>query len=108
MQKMQYIITIITIIFASGGFWAFITAILNDRRQKRAETSGEREADHQLLLGLAHDRLYALCAEYIAQGSITADQYDNLKYIYDPYVKAGGNGTGKRLMQEIEKIPIKE
>lgn len=105
---MQNLVTIITVIFASGGFWAFVTAALTERRKKRDALENELGADHQLLLGLAHDRLYALCAEYISRGSITMDEYDNLKYIYDPYVQSGGNGTGKRLMEEVEKIPIRE
>ena len=36
------------------------------------------------------------------------DEYDNLKnYLYEPYKKLGGNGTAERVMDEVDKLPIK-
>ena len=38
---------------------------------------------------------------------ITQDEYENLyEYLYSPYIKMGGNGSAKRVMQEVEKLPI--
>lgn len=106
----ELIITLICSIFASTGFWSVINLIIQ-RRQTRAAAD---TVDRELLLGLAHDRLYSLCTEYISRGEggesgyITSDEYDNLiNYISKPYLKAGGNGTGKRLVEEVEKLPIK-
>ena len=76
-------------------------------QKRQAKTDGNR-AERELLLGLAHDRLYTLCAEYIQRGCITSDEYDNLQYIAVPYLRAGGNGTGKRLVLEVEKLPIRD
>lgn len=89
-------------IFASTGFWSVINLLIQRHQTRQAGDKSER----QLLLGLAHDRLYSLCSEYISRGSITSDEYDNLHYISDPYLKAGGNGTGERLIKEVEKLPL--
>ena len=64
---------------------------------------------HDLLIGLGHDRIFSLAGEYIKRGYITKDEYDNLNtYIYQPYKKRGGNGTGEKLMKEVERLPLRE
>lgn len=103
----DHITTILLAIFASTGFWSLLTAAFQFRVKKKSETASEDRAERALLLGLAHDRLYALCYHYLERGEITAEEYDNLQYIYRPYHEAGGNGTGDRLMQEVESLPIK-
>ena len=61
----------------------------------------------QMLVGLAHDRILFLGMSYIERGSITRDEYENLyEYLYRPYQKMGGNGSAKRVMQEVNKLPI--
>ena len=99
----ELIITLICSIFASTGFWSVINLLIQ-RRQTRAAAD---TADRELLLGLAHDRIYVLCTEYLEQGYITPEQIDNLRCISLPYFSAGGNGTGKLMVKEVEKLPIK-
>ena len=99
----ETITTIITAVFASTGFWSAVNLLI---QRHQARHQGDKD-EHALLLGLAHDRLYALCTCYIERGSITSDEYDNLTYIARPYLAAGGNGTGERLVKEVEKLPIK-
>lgn len=60
-----------------------------------------------MLLGLGHDRIVTLCMKYIERGWISSDEHEDLtKYMYEPYTKMGGNGTVKRLMAEVNKLPI--
>lgn len=99
--------TLLVAIFASTGFWSLLTSLFHFHVKKKSETESGDRAERALLLGLAHDRLYALCYHYLERGEITAEEYDNLQYIYRPYHEAGGNGTGDRLMQEVESLPIK-
>jgi len=94
-------LTIAGSIFGSTGLWTLINNIYQNKREKK---SAERSA----LLGLLHDKVYHLCGEYIERGYVYRSQYDNLSYIYDPYIALGGNGTGKRLKAEVDKLPIKE
>lgn len=97
----QYIVTVIvavfTSVFASTGFWSWLTA----------KNSG-KTAEKQLLVGLAHDRIIAQCEMFIARGYITKDEYENLHdYLYVPYIAAGGNGTAKKLMGDVDKLPVR-
>ena len=60
-----------------------------------------------MLIGLGHDRIMYLGICYIERGWITQDEYENLyKYLYKPYELMGGNGSAKRIMKEVEKLPI--
>lgn len=94
------LITILTAagaIFASTGFWTYITW----KKEKR-------DSDKRLLLGLAHDRLINLTSKYIHRGYITHEEYDDLKvYLYEPYKYRGGNGTVDKFMQQVDKLEVR-
>ena len=92
----QMALTVVCAVIASSGFWTYI--------QKRSE---KKDVKTQMLVGLAHDRILFLGMNYIERGSITRDEYENLyEYLYRPYEKMGGNGSAKRVMQEVNKLPI--
>lgn len=93
----QVIITIFTSILASSGLWAFI----NSRLEKN---NSERE----LLVGIGHIELVFFGMQYIERGWITRDEYETMQGLYKPYIKLGGNGSGTKIMNEIEELPIKE
>lgn len=93
---LQMAVTIICSVVASSGFWAYI--------QKKNENKDVRS---QMLIGLAHDRIIFLGMHYIERGYITQDEYENLHdYLYIPYEKMGGNGSAKRIMTEVNRLPI--
>jgi hypothetical protein len=95
---LQLVITVVISLIASSGFWLFLT----QRLDRKSLTS-------QLLLGLAHDRIIYLGLTYIKRGSITKDEYENIHgCIYTPYQKMGGNGFAKKIIDEINKLPIRE
>lgn len=57
--------------------------------------------------GLAHDRIVHLGMAYVERGYITQDEYENLRvYLYEPYEKMGGNGSARRVMLEVDKLPV--
>ena len=92
----QMLVTIVCATLASSGFWAYMT--------KRAE---KKDVKTEMLIGLGHDRIMYLGMGYIERGYITSDEYENLyEYLYKPYEKMGGNGSAKRIMKEVEKLPI--
>lgn len=67
-----------------------------------------KTAEKQLLVGLAHDRIIAQRETFIARSYITKDEYENLHdYLYVPYIAAGGNGTAKKLMSDVDKLPVR-
>lgn len=106
MKPDEVILTLVGAVFASSGFWACLQLIITNHQKKAERKRNNLSADHQLLIGLAHDRLYALCQEYLTRGYITISEYDNLMYIYRPYKDAGGNGTGTKLLDAVCKLPI--
>lgn len=93
----QMLITVICSIAASSGFWVWL--------QNRSE---KKDLKTQMLIGLGHDRIIFLGMEYIERGYITKDEYENLyEYLYKPYAQMGGNGSAKRIMQEVDKLPVR-
>ena len=93
----EMIITIMCSVLASSGFWAFI--------QKKNES---KDVKTEVLIGLGHDRIINLGLKYIERGWITQEEYENLyDYLYKPYEKLGGNGSAKRIMDEVKKLEIR-
>ena len=95
-QFVETLITVLCAVLASSGFWALM--------QKLAD---KKDAKTQMLIGLAHDRILYLGMSYVQRGYITKDEYENLyDYLYKPYLKMGGNGSAKRVMGEVDKLPL--
>lgn len=89
-------VAILVSFLGSTGLWAFLSKWLDNR-----------SAQSKLIVGLAHDRIVYLGMQYIDRGWITRDEYENLHdYLYVPYEKMGGNGSAKRVMMEVDKLPI--
>jgi hypothetical protein len=81
----------------SGGFWAWL-----QKRERR------KSGTVQLLMGVAYREITTLGIQYIDRGSITMDEYKDLrKFFYDPYRSLGGNGVAERIMNEVEMLPIR-
>lgn len=96
------IVSVSCAIFASTGFWAFLTYCFQKKDTKD-------NAESQMLKGLAHDRICYLGQRYVRRGYITKDDYENLHdYLYAPYKKLGGNGTAEKIMKEVDRLPLKE
>jgi hypothetical protein len=98
LEAIQILLPVIISLIASSGFWLFIG---NKKERKYLQT--------ELLLGLAHDRILSLGMFYIERGWITQDEYENLNvYLYKAYESLGGNGSAKRIMVEVDKLPIRK
>lgn len=94
----QIIVTVICSVIASSGFWAWMS-----------QKSDKKDIKTKMLIGLGHDRIMYLGMTYIERGYITSDEYENLyEYLYKPYEKMGGNGSAKRVMGEVNKLPIRK
>lgn len=109
MEPQQVIITLVSAVFASSGFWAVLQLIIQNVQKKKEEKRKAESKDdpwRQLSLGLAHDRIFTLCKEYLVRGNVKVSEYDNLMYIYKPYHKCGGNGTGDKLVSAVEELPL--
>lgn len=93
----QVAVPLIVALLTSSGLWALVS--------KRAD---KNNAERKMLVGLAHDRIIHLGMAYIERGYVTQDEYENLQvYLYEPYEKMGGNGSARRVMEEVRKLPIR-
>ena len=97
--------------FASTGFWAFVRTIYEHRCEKKKEEKNKVSYElvndlRKALLGVMHTMIFSLGTDYVKQGTLTLEEYDNFMSLYEPYEKLGGNGTGKKLKNEIEKIQV--
>lgn len=94
---LETFITVLCAVMASSGFWTYI--------QKKND---KKDAKTQVLLGLGHDRIVYLGMKYIERGYIYQDEFEDLdQYLYKPYVNLGGNGSAKRVMDEVYKLEIR-
>ena len=99
----QPLVTILLALIGSAGFWGYLDA----RRARREKKDNKKNANTRLLVGMAHDRIIFLGMKYVERGFITKDEYENLNdYLFEPYAAAGGNGSAKRVMEEVRKLPL--
>lgn len=94
-------ITVVCSLLASGGFWSFLQYKMTQREKRET-------AQSRAIKALLHDRIYEECKLKIRERKISAEDFENLRYIYEPYRELGGNGTCQRLMAEVERLPIVE
>lgn len=98
MKLVEMFLTVLCAVLASSGFWALIQKI-----------SDRKDVKSRVLIGLGHDRIVYLGMQYIKRGWITKDEYENLNdYLYKPYKEMGGNGSAERIMQEVNKLEIRD
>lgn len=100
------ITTVIVAIFASSGFWAFVTFLIQSHKAKKTKADTHEDLQSKMLKGLGHDRIIYLGTQYINRGYITPEEYESLyDYLYIPYRELGGNGTAEKIMNEVKKLP---
>lgn len=96
MTILEAFVTILVSVLASSGVWAVVMKVMD-----------KKDVKTQMLIGLGHDRIMYLGNSYIARGYITSEEYENLvDYLYKPYELMGGNGSAKRVIDEVKKLPL--
>ena len=93
----QFVLTFVTALLASSGLWAF----LGNRLERN-------NAERELIVEIGHIELVFFGMHYIERGWITRDEYETIHGLYEPYVKLGGNGSGTKIMKELENLPIRD
>ena len=92
----QIAVPLVAAVLTSSGLWAVV-----------ARRADKGDAQRKMLVGLAHDRIVHLGMVYVDRGYVTQDEYEHLNdYLYAPYEKMGGNGSAKRVMEEVRRLPM--
>ena len=96
------LVTIILSIFASTGFWAFVSTLVQKKDKKRDDRD-------KILMGLASMQIQLSAEIHFARGYISKGDYHILyDLLYDPYKALGGNGAIEKLMNQVDTLPLKE
>lgn len=101
--------TIVGIIMGCGGFWSLLQYLVVRHFSKKDKRSDELSEIKSGLLGLMHQELITECECFLKAGKITIHQLSDLeKYVYKPYEKMGGNGSGAEMFERVKSLPIVE
>ncbi len=94
---LSLLVAVLVSFAASSGAWALIMHFVT-----------KREANNDLLMGIAYDRIIHLGRNAIDNGYISKDDYEHLVvHLYKSYKKRGGNGLAEKIVNEVIKLPIK-
>lgn len=74
-----------------------------DKRLKEIEEASELRKKG--LVALQHDRIYTECDRIREKGTISVEEMQNLEKLYNTYAANGGNGTAKKLYEEVIELP---
>ena len=97
MHALELFLTIFGSALASSGFWSVMS--------RRADN---RQAVDHVIRGLAHDRIIHVGRGYIHRGWISWDEYEDwTTYLVKPYTELGGNGIAERVINEVDRLPIR-
>lgn len=104
----QVAVPLLVALLTSTALWGVVSKVILKRMELTAKRSKADDAERKMLVGLAHDRIIHLGMVYIERGYVTQDEYENLQvYLYEPYEEMGGNGSARRVMEEVRKLPIR-
>lgn len=81
---------------------------LEDLRIYIRDTENIEKAHMALIIASYRFRLIQLCKQFIKQGYMTTNQYDQLIEFYKLYIGLGGNGQAKDWYDRALKLPIRD
>ena len=110
----QIIITVVCSVVASSGFWAFLQSREHEKDAKTdmliSKYKSEKDRLAQEIVGVITGSAMPGGSEHKSTNKeSTNPECENLyEYLYKPYKQLGGNGSAKRVMTEVDKLPIRK
>ena len=95
---MEIINTVISIVLT--GVVSYLTYLMQNVNKLK---NNYRKA----VVVLLRNDLKALHKEYTTRGWISIDEYEEYSDLYQTYAALGGNGTGTRMKQDVDKLEIR-
>lgn len=94
----ELLATSLVTILGSSGIWGYITV-----KHTKARTSD------RLLRGISQHLITQEGRRLIEKGYVTPSEYTNMhRGLYKPYKQAGGNGLAEKIINEVDKLPIRD
>ena len=97
---------IVLAVFASTGFWSFITTIYNRRQDAREHKEGDLGIIKSALLSVLYDKLYERSVRLLRVGQTTAEDRENIHQLLKPYEALGGDGLIHDLVDRVDELPL--
>lgn len=85
-----------------------IKSEIEELRKYIRETGAVEKSHMDLILSSYRFRLVQLCREYLKQGFMTQDEYDQLTEFFKVYHGLGGNGQAEEYYNKTVKLPIRQ
>lgn len=109
MVSSETLVAILVAICGSSGLWGLLMYLLQHRHKKLEDALMKDNAERQMLRGIGHAQIVKMCRYYIEKGYVTPEQYADLReHLFAPYETLGGNGSAAKLVEEVEKLPIRD
>lgn len=100
------IFTAVLAALTSSGLMSLIIYLIQRHDKQKEREESKHTAQSRMLLGLGHDRLIYLTDKYVKRGGITLKEKRNLKYLFEPYAEAGGNGDAEIGYKACNELPV--
>lgn len=99
---------IVIALLGSQGFFTLILWFLNKREQEKRETLNpyELKCFVECTRAMVQDRIVHLSNMYIKKGMISIEDKNDLREIYEPYRKGGGNHRAELHWNEVCRLPV--
>jgi hypothetical protein len=97
---------IIVAIIGSNALFSFLQYLITRHDMRNRTQSDAEKNQSDMILGLGHDKILYLTDKIIQRGCITMKEKRNLKSLYEPYQRLGGNGDCQVGYEACEKLPI--
>lgn len=97
---------IVIAIFASTGFWAFVSSVYTHVTSRKEEARSDIDIIKKALLSVLYDKLYERSIRAIQIGTITAEDRENIRQLLKPYEALGGDGIIHDLTARVEELPL--
>ena len=95
--------------FLNSGEWKEVAEMVKELIAWKDSQTELSKNQSEMILGLAHDRIVYLGSKYLQAGEITVQELDDFnQYLYEPYAKLGGNGTGEKIWNRVNALPVRE
>lgn len=92
----------------SGLVSAIIASLITISKAKVKEEQKTLKALNKGVRALLWERLNNIYEYALWQDGLTVDERHNAENIYNAYHALGGNGTGTKLYEAIENLPIRQ
>ena len=97
MTTLEIVLTIVSTVFGSVGFWTLIQHEID-----------KKSASRKMIMGMTYINIVKNCDIFLDRGWVDTEELADLrKYLYEPYRQMGGNGTAEAMMRKVDALPNK-